>query len=52
MQFAPELNCKFQVSRLVTFFPTEWHERNMIPYVCANLVAIKDGPRQGGQYRF
>ena len=35
-------------SRLVTYFPTEWHEQHKIPYVCANLIAIKEGPRQGG----
>jgi hypothetical protein len=49
--FASELKCRFQVSRLTTFFPTEWHSQNMIPYVCANLIAVKDGPRQGGQLR-
>ena len=35
-------------SRLVTYFPGEWHETHKIPYVCANFIAIKDGPRQGG----
>jgi SAM-dependent methyltransferase len=47
-KFAPELKCRFQVSRLVTYFPTEWHEQHKISYVCANLIAVKDGPRQGG----
>ncbi len=50
-QYSPELKCRFQVSRLVTYFPTEWHQQNQIPYVCANLIAVKDGPRQGGQLR-
>lgn len=48
-RFASELHCRFQVSRLVTFFPTEWHQVNQISYVCANLIAVKEGPRQGGQ---
>ncbi len=47
-QFAPELSCRFQVSRLVTYFPSDWHEAHKISYVCANLIAVKDGPRQGG----
>ncbi|HUC13042.1 MAG TPA: glycosyltransferase [Acidimicrobiales bacterium] len=47
-QFVPSIKCRFQVSRLVTYFPSQWHEEHKIPYVCANLVAIKDGPRQGG----
>lgn len=47
-RFVPEITCRFQSSRLVTYFPSEWHEQHKIPYVCANLIAIKDGPRQGG----
>ncbi len=47
-RFAPEISCRFQVSRLITYFPSEWHEQHKISYVCANLIAIKDGPRQGG----
>ncbi len=47
-RFVPEIKCRFQASRLVTYFPCEWHEQNRISYVCANLIALKDGPRQGG----
>ncbi len=47
-RFVPQIQCRFQVSRLVTYFPTEWHEQHRISYVCANLIAIKEGPRQGG----
>jgi hypothetical protein len=50
-QYSPGLKCRFQVSRLITHFPTAWHQQNQIPYVCANLIAVKDGPRQGGQLR-
>ena len=42
------LNCRLQISRLHTGYPTAWHQEQMIPYVYANLIAIKDGPRQGG----
>ena len=50
-RFVPEIRCRFQVSRLATYFPTEWHQQHNISYVCANLIAIKDGPRQGGLLR-
>ena len=47
--FVPTIEAKFQSSRLITLFPTEWHERHNIPYVYANLIALKDGmPRNGG----
>lgn len=44
--FVPDIKCKFQVSRLYTFFPTQFHEEHNISYVAANLVAVKndDGP--------
>ena len=48
-KYVPEIKCRFQVSRLTTFFPTEWHKEHDISYVCANLVAIKEGgPRLPG----
>jgi len=48
-RFVPEIKTNFQVSQLFTHFPNEWHQKHNIPYVCANLIAIKDGPRQGGR---
>jgi glycosyltransferase involved in cell wall biosynthesis len=47
-RFVPQIKCRFQTSRLATVFPTEWHREHNISYVTANLIAIKDGPRQGG----
>lgn len=47
----PSITCRFQVSRLVTYFPTEFHRANDISYVAANLVAIKDDVRNGGPLR-
>ena len=46
--FVPSIACRFQVSRLVTFYPDDWHEQNFISYVNANLVAVKSGPRIAG----
>ena len=47
-QYVPEITCRFQVSRLYTSFPSEWHASNQICYVFANLVSVKDGPRLPG----
>ena len=47
-RFVPPIKCRFQASRVVTYFPSAWHEEHRIPYVCANLIAVKEGPRQGG----
>jgi SAM-dependent methyltransferase len=49
--FVPEIKARFQSSRLVTTFPTEWHARHNIPYVTANLIALKEPmARNGGAY--
>ena len=48
-KFAPEIRARFQSSRLVTNYPTEWHSRHNVPYVTANLIALKEPmPRNGG----
>ena len=39
---------RFQVSGLRTWFPTEFDRTNDIPYVAANLIAVKDDVRHGG----
>jgi glycosyltransferase involved in cell wall biosynthesis len=44
----PELRARFMVSHIRTHFPTQWHEQTNISYVQANLIALKQGPRQGG----
>ncbi|MFI6353077.1 glycosyltransferase [Streptomyces sp. NPDC050743] len=47
--FVPDIEARFQSSRLVTYFPSEWHSKNNISYVVANLIAMKEGaPRCGG----
>ncbi|WP_326606892.1 glycosyltransferase [Streptomyces sp. NBC_01799] len=46
--FVPEIEARFQNSRLVTYYPTDWHSRNNISYVVANLIAVKDGAARCG----
>lgn len=46
--FVPDLDAQFQMSRLVTYFPTEWHAQNDISYVVANLIAMKEGTARCG----
>ncbi|MET7493169.1 glycosyltransferase [Streptomyces sp900116325] len=50
--FVPEIQARFQNSRLVTYYPTDWHSKNNISYVVANLIAMKEGAaRCGGPLR-
>lgn len=44
----PTLAARLQVSHLRTYFPSQWEQQHNIPYVEANLLALKDGPRLGG----
>ncbi len=47
--FVPEIQVRFQVSRLATSFPSEWHSAHDISYVTANLIAVKEPmDRNGG----
>jgi hypothetical protein len=47
--YVPAIEARFQVSYLATDYPTDWHREHQIPYVTANLLAVKAGaPRQGG----
>lgn len=51
--YVPEIKARFQVSRVVHGYPSPWHEENRIPYVWANLIAVKPGmPRNGGVLRW
>ena len=38
----PDFGGKFQVARLQQFFPSEYHKEYNIPYVMADLIALKD----------
>ncbi|MFI9488506.1 glycosyltransferase [Promicromonospora sp. NPDC052451] len=46
--FPEQPQMRFQVSGLRTYYPTEFDRANDISYVAANLIAVKEGPRQGG----
>jgi SAM-dependent methyltransferase len=37
-KYVPQITARFTQSRLCTYMPSEWHEANNVPYVCANLV--------------
>jgi predicted SAM-dependent methyltransferase len=43
----PDFFGRFQISQLVQDFPTEWHKENNIPYVHADLIALKDNKAIG-----
>ena len=47
-QTIPDLRARLQVSYLATSYPSEGHADRDIAYVEANLLAVKNGPRQGG----
>ena len=40
-QSVPGIRCRFQGTRIWQAFPTEWHQTHDIPYVYADLVALK-----------
>jgi glycosyltransferase involved in cell wall biosynthesis len=46
-KYVPGIRCRFQATRIWQTFPTEWHKTHNIPYVYADLVALK-GQRQPG----
>ena len=39
---------RLQLSHLRRYYPSAWHRQHRVPYIHANVLAIKDGPRQGG----
>lgn len=44
----PDLTARLQIGYLKTYFPSSWEESANIPYVEADLLAVKDGVRLGG----
>lgn len=42
-RYIPESRARFQARRLRSYFPSQWHRENSIPYVQAHLFALKDG---------
>lgn len=48
-RYVREIKCKFQVSRIITHFPSDWHKEHNISYIDAQLIAVKDGYRPIGE---
>ena len=46
--YVSAITCRFQASRCVTYFPTEWHRQHDISYVQATLIALKPGGARNG----
>jgi len=46
--YVPEIACRFQRGRLRTVFPSEVHRKMQIPYVWADLTAVKTWRRRPG----
>ena len=42
------LKAKFQLVRILDYFPSEWHKLNQISYVRCHLACVKNGPRLHG----
>jgi hypothetical protein len=49
-KYVPELTARFQQSRLLTYFPSQWHIENNVPYVQFNGICIKPGGVKNGGY--
>jgi O-antigen biosynthesis protein len=47
--YIPDCTARFQVSRIIEWFPSEDHRRDNMPYVEAHLFALKDGCRPMGE---
>jgi O-antigen biosynthesis protein len=48
MRYVPDFVGRFQISRVLEWHPTPWHKDNEMPYVEAQLFAMKDGFRAMG----
>jgi glycosyltransferase involved in cell wall biosynthesis len=41
-KYVPEIRCRFQAVRLSNGYPSAWHHMHLIPYVDADLCALKE----------
>ncbi len=48
-RYIPDFKGRFQVAKLRSFFPSDWHRENHIPYVEAHLIALKPGYEPMGE---
>jgi SAM-dependent methyltransferase len=47
-RYVPSFRGRFQVGRVLEWFPSDWHREEGLPYVDAQLFAVKDGCRPMG----
>jgi len=47
-KYVPQISCRFQAQRIQTSFPSRFHEQHKIPYVYADLTAVKTWRRRPG----
>lgn len=47
-KYVPDIECRFQAVRLSNGYPSDWHKEHLIPYVWADLMALK-GQRVPGR---
>jgi hypothetical protein len=45
--YVPEITCRFEATRVWECYPSQWHKKNDLKYVYADLVALK-GQRHPG----
>ncbi len=48
-KYVSSINTRFQVSRVMNWFPSDFHKQNNIPYVDAQLISTKDNFRAPGE---
>lgn len=41
-KYVPEIQCRFQTVRSGTWYPSEWHRKNFVPYVYWDAMSLKD----------
>lgn len=46
--YVPEIACRFQAMRVKTMFPSDFHREHQIPYIHADLTAVKTWRRRPG----
>jgi O-antigen biosynthesis protein len=49
-RYVPDFVGRFQASRVLEWFPSDWHEAENVPYVEAHLFCAKDGFRAMGEW--
>jgi SAM-dependent methyltransferase len=48
-RYLPDFKGRFQVGRVIEWFPSDWHRAENVPYVEAHLFALKVGYRPMGE---